>query len=164
MNLGDIYFKTFLLLISAPTIVTFILLGLFRRRLEITWGAACLIALFIAPFAGILLNFSFHRPVFVYWHKTQNQFVPSSGCLNYDPDFARLHATYKMTLPQFNAWVTAHPWNLKAAGSNGLLFHDSDVIGFSNPQTSFETDTAGNGKQLRVYFKSGIMYLSYNSM
>ena len=49
-------------------------------------------------------------------------------------------------------------------GSNSLITHDEEVMGFENPEASFETEMADNGKQLRVYFKSGVMYLSYNSM
>lgn len=163
MNLGDIYLKTFLVLLFAPPLVTFVLLGLLRQRLKLTWGGVLMIAAFLAPFAGLLLSTSYHRPVFVWWHKMQNQYVPRTGCVTYAPDFSRLYATYEMTLPQFDAWVAAHPWGLKP-GSNDLLFHDAEVMGFEDPQLSFETGMADNGKQLRVYFKSGTMYLSYNSM
>lgn len=68
-----------------------------------------------------------------------------------------------MTLPQFNAWAAAHPWGL-TAGSNSLIAHDEEAMGFASPAAAFETGMADNGKQLRVYFKSGVMYLSYNSM
>ncbi len=163
MNLGDIYFKSFLLLLAAPVFATLVLLGVLRQRLKLTWGNVCLVAFFIAPFAGILLNAAFHHRVFVAWHQAQNQFVPRTGCLTYSPDFARLYATYRMTLPQFNAWATTHPWGL-TSGSNGLLMHDAEAMGFDSPEAAFETGMAENGKQLRVYFKSGVMYLSYNSM
>ena len=163
MNLGDVYVKTFLLLLLAPALAAIVLMGLFRRRLQLTWGAVISVTLLVPPIAGVLLNYSFHRSLFVAWHKMQNQFVPPTGCLTYSPDFSRLYATYQMTLPQFNAWSAAHPWGL-SAGSNSLLSQDTQAMGFDSPQSSMETSTADNGKQLRVYFKSGIMYLSYNSM
>ncbi|QDV25923.1 hypothetical protein [Aureliella helgolandensis] len=163
MNLGDIYFKTFLVLLAAPVITTLVLLGVLRQRLKLTWGNVCLVAFFIAPFAGILLNGAFHHRVFAAWHQAQNRFVPRSGCVTYSPDFARLYATYRMTLPQFNAWATTHPWGL-TPGSSDLLTHDEEAMGFDSPIAAFETSMADNGKQLRVYFKSGVMYLSYNSM
>lgn len=40
MNLGDIYLKTFIVLLFAPPLVTFVLLGLLRQRLKLT-GEAC---------------------------------------------------------------------------------------------------------------------------
>jgi len=163
MNLGDIYLKTFLLLLTAPVLTTLIVLGVVRQRLKLTWGNVCLIAVFIAPFAGLVLNDAYHQRVFNTWHQAQNQFVPRSGCLTYLPSATRLYATYRMTLPEFNAWATGHPWGLKP-GSNSLLMHDEEALGFQAPDASFETDMGDNGKQLRVYFKTGLMYLSYNSM
>ena len=68
-----------------------------------------------------------------------------------------------MTRPEFDAWVVNHPWQLKP-GDNDLLHHDGPRLGLSEPDANFETEWDPNGRQLRVYFKSGIMYLSYNSM
>ncbi len=163
MNLGSIYVQAFFVLFAAPTIVSFALLGLLRHKLKISCGSIVLFALFVAPIAGMLLNYAFHEPTFVAWHQAQNRYVPQTGCLTYRPQFSRLYATYRMTLPQFNAWATAHPWDLMPGG-NSLVEHDAAALGFDNPVASFETEMAPNGKQLRVYFQSGTMYLSYNSM
>lgn len=163
MNLGDIYLKTFLVLLTAPVLASWFALGLLRQRFKLTWGNVCLISVFIAPFAGIILNTAFHYRVFAAWHQAQNQFVPRSGCLTYSPDFIRLYATYRMTLPQFNNWAASHPWGLTPSSSS-LKTHDENAMGFESPEAAFETGMADNGKQLRVYFKSGVMYLSYNAM
>ncbi len=163
MNLGDIYFKTFLILLVLPVLATFLLLGSYRRRLQLTWGGILLIAVFIAPFAGMLLNRAFHQQLFVAWHQAQNQLVPRTGCLTYEPDFSRLYATYQMTLPQFNAWAAAHPLRLSPV-ADSVPMYDAQVMGFDSPEASFMTDMAENGMQLRVYYKAGVMHLLYFSM
>ncbi|MEZ6135536.1 MAG: hypothetical protein R3C53_11565 [Pirellulaceae bacterium] len=67
-----------------------------------------------------------------------------------------------MTRQEFDIWVLDHPWHLRSGG-NSLLHHDGPRFGLDQPEASFETDMAPNGKQLRVYYKSGKMYASYNS-
>jgi hypothetical protein len=113
--------------------------------------------------AGVVALDVGHHRIFVAWHKWQNNVLPRDGCLTYEPEFTRLYATYKMTQQQFKTWVAGHPWQLRV-GDNGLLHHDGPRLGFSEPELSFETDSAPNGKQLRVYYESGIMYVSYNAM
>lgn len=38
------------------------------------------------------------------------------------------------------------------------------MLGIDAPEENYETTPAPNGKQLRVYYKAGRMYLSYNTM
>jgi hypothetical protein len=117
----------------------------------------------LGPVAGVSLNYKYHGIVFSAWHQSQNRFVPNSGNITYCPEFSRLYATYEMTLPQFHQWAATHPWKLNL--SSGEAFsHDFEIMRFDNPEASYSTEMAPNGKQLRVYFKSDIMYLSYNSM
>lgn len=100
--------------------------------------------------------------MFAAWHKWQNTAVPKDGCLTYEPDFSRLFATYEMSRDEFDEWVSNHAWRLHA-GNNRLLRYDGLRLGFAEPELSFETDSTPNGKQLRVYYKSGVMYVSYNA-
>jgi hypothetical protein len=104
-----------------------------------------------------------HQQMFVAWHRWQNNVLPQKECLTYDPNFTRLYATYNMDRGSFETWVTSHPWQLHV-GHNGLLHHDGPRLGVGQPELSFETERAPNGRQLRVYCKSGIMYVSYNAM
>ena len=163
MNLGQIFFQTFLVLLVAPTLASILVLFLFRRKLSSKFSALALLCIFLGPVAGVCLNYKCHGIVFSAWHQSQNRFVPNSGNITYCPEFSRLYATYEMTLPQFHQWATTHPWKLNL--SSGEAFsHDFEIMGFDNPEASYSTEMAPNGKQLRVYFKSDIMYLSYNSM
>ena len=163
MNLGDIYLKTFLALTGMAFLLSFLMASLLRIRRRASWGTVFGIGCSVGIFAAFFANMSLHRPLFVSWHKAQNDAVPTTGSLTYEPDFFELNATCQMTRPEFDAWVGSHPWNLEP-GDNSFLHHDGPSFGLSEPEASFETEMAPNGRQLRVYFKSGIMYLSYNSM
>jgi len=163
MNLGQIYFQAFVVLMVTPTVASMLLLCLFRRKLSSYFSTLALLSIFVGPAFGVCLNYKYHGLVFSAWHQWQNQFVPQSGCITYDPDFSRHYATYKMTLPQFHEWAATHPWKLNL--SSGESFgHDFEIMGFDNPEASYSTEMAPNGKQLRIYFKLDTMYLSYNSM
>lgn len=163
MNLGQIYFQTFVVLLVTPTIASMLVLCLFRRKLSSYFSMLALLSIFLGPSVGVGLNYKYHRIVFSSWHQSQNQFVPSSGCITYDPEFSRLYATYKMTLPQFHQWAAMHPWKLSAL-SPEVFNYDLEIMEFDTPEAIYATEMEPNGKQLRVYFKSETMYLSYNSM
>lgn len=162
MNLGDIYLKTFaaIIVISFGVSVTVASLLRFRRC---SWRTVVYAALPIWLLLGFLGLDTGHQRLFAAWHKWQNSALPRHRCLSYEPDFTRLYATYEISRDAFQAWAKDHPWRLHA-GNNGLLHHDGPRLGFDDPELSFETDSAPNGKQLRVYYKSGIMYVSYNAM
>jgi hypothetical protein len=163
MNLGVVYIKSFLLIISVSFVFSFGIASLLRFFRRVSWQPIFAIAITIWLCIGFFGLNNWHEKLFNAWHRWQNEAMPSKGCITYEPDFTRLFATYRMTRPEFEAWVTSHPWKLNP-GDNGLLYHDRGRLGFNSPELSFETETAPNGKQLRVYFESGIMYVSYNSM
>lgn len=162
MNLGDIYLKTFAVIIAFSFVLAVMATSLLRLR-QCSWRTIVLAAIPIWLAVGFLLLNLCHQPLFTAWHKLQNTTLPNHGCLTYEPDFTRLYATYRMTREQFETWVTNHPWQFHA-GNNGLLHHDGPRLGMDGPELSFETESASNGKQLRVYFKLGTMYVSYNAM
>lgn len=135
MNLGQVYFQTFIALLVTPTVAGVLVLCLFRRKMPSYFSMLALISIFLGPFVGVGLNYKCHKFVFSHWHQWQNQFVPQSGCITYDPDFSRLYATYKMTLPQFHHWAAIHPWKLKAV-SAGVFNHDFELMGFDTPEAS----------------------------
>ena len=162
MNLGDIYLKTFAAIIAISFIVSVVVASSLRLR-HCSWRTVIIVALPLwLPIGFLSLNLG-HQRLFVAWHKSQNVTLPRNGCLTYEPDFTRLYATYKMDRDEFETWVANHPWHLHA-GDNGLLHHDGPRLGLREPELSFETESAPNGKQLRVYYKSRIMYVSYNAM
>lgn len=162
MNLGNIYLKTFATIIATSFFLALAVASLLRYR-RCSWRTVLLAALPIWLTMGFMALDVGHKRVFAAWHKWQNTVLPKQGCRTYDPGFRRLYATYSMTREDFNAWVSDHPWKLHA-GNNGLLHHDGPRLGIDQPELNFETDSAPNGKQLRVYYKSGIMYVSYNAM
>lgn len=162
MNLGDIYLKTFGALIVTSFVIAVAIASLLRFR-SCSWRTIILAALPLWLIVGFFVLDTSHQRLFVAWHQWQNSALPKNGCLTYEPDFTRLYATYEMRREEFEDWVSEHPWGLQP-GSNGLLHHDGPRLGFDAPDLSFESDMAPNGKQLRVYYKSGIMYVSYNAM
>ena len=161
MNLGDIYFKTFAAIIAMSFLAALAIASLLRFR-QCSWRTVVYAALPLWLAVGFFVLDTNHQRLFVAWHKLQNSALPKNGCLSYEPDFYRLYATYEMSRHEFDTWVHSHPWQLHA-GDNGLLNHDGPRLGLDSPEVSFETDMAQNGKQLRVYYKSGKMYASYNS-
>jgi hypothetical protein len=162
MNLGDIYFKTFAVIVAVSFLLALALTSLLRLR-KFSWQVVVYAALPVWLVLGYLLLDAYHQSCFVAWHRWQNTALPNQGCLTYEPELHRLYATYDMDRSDFEAWVRSHPWQL-GAGSNGLLHHDGPRLGFDAPELSFETAMAPNGQQLRVYFKAGIVYVSYNSL
>ena len=162
MNLGDIYIKAFVAIIGASFGVSLIASSMLRF-FGCSWRTVFLAAIPIWLPLGFLGLDTSHQTLFVAWHKAQNRALPKHGCRTYEPNFTRLYATYSMSRDEFGVWVNSHPWHLHA-GDNGLLHHDGPRLGFDAPELSFETERAPNGKQLRVYYKSGIMYVSYNAM
>ncbi|MEM6469415.1 MAG: hypothetical protein AAF802_07575 [Planctomycetota bacterium] len=163
MNLGVIYLKTFFCISGVAFLVAIVLaIGIrFWRRFHAGWIIP------IAVFLGIALvflgNSLFHRRLFVHWQQSQNTWVPKTGCLTYDPSFARLFATYSMSETEFRDWVADYPVPM-LPHDNSLLMFDSERLGITEPELSFATESAPNGKQLRVYWADNVMYLSYNVM
>jgi len=163
MNLGVIYINTFIditLSALAIALVTTILIRLLKN----------LSILFVfAMFLGLSLVFVYFgndlylEQMFVHRHKAQNIWVPQDGCITYEPSPGDLFASYSMSRDEFDNWVGTHPFQLSEGGGE-LLDFDTERLGFTTPDVIYETEMAPNGKQLRVYFKDGTMYLSYNVM
>jgi hypothetical protein len=163
MNLGDIYIKSFFCIVGASIAVSMLFAFVWRSKWKTSRCASIAVSLLIGLLLSVPALTLLHHPLFVAWHRAQNAMVPQTGCLTYDPSFARLFAAYRMSRSGFDTWVAAHPWRLTPY-ANDLLEYDASHLGFSSPDASFASPSGSNGKQLRVYFKNGVMYLSYNSM
>lgn len=163
MNLGDIYIKTFLSITLATfvfSIVSAVALHFVKR---IPWLQVSFIAFLLWVCGSFIGNLLLHNVIFTAWHQSQNKIVPSTGCEIYKPSFSTLHATYRIDQPEFDAWIANHPWPLED-GDNDSIQLDGQRLGFDEPESSFQTEEAVSGKQLRIYFKAGKMYLVYNTM
>tara|TARA_R110002049_G_scaffold27283_1_gene93843 strand:- start:104 stop:595 length:492 start_codon:yes stop_codon:yes gene_type:complete len=163
MNLGQTYIDAFLYVAKLSAVASIVLVVLLRlwKRIDTSKLIAIGLGLFVA--ATFTANKLFHRQLFVDWHKSQNTMVPATGCLTYEPSFGHLFATYSMNRADFDSWVAEHPWPM-ATYDDSLQRFDEDRLGFAEPDVALATEMAPNGNQMRVYFKSDVMYLSYNVM
>ncbi|TWU41689.1 hypothetical protein Poly51_63840 [Rubripirellula tenax] len=162
-GLGETYINVFFTLTAWSFVAAFTAVLIIRlaKRFAAGWVIAAMIVLGVAfTFAS---NSIFHRRMFVRQHQDSNTLVPATGCVHYEPSFGHLFAAYKMTAAEFDAWVSQHPWGL-VEYDRGQIEHDEQRLGFSDPSEAYATEMASNGGQLRVYFKDGMMYLSYNVM
>ncbi len=105
----------------------------------------------------------FHHDRFVELHQSHNDYVPTTGCLTYEPSFGHLFASYSMSRTEFDVWVAQFPVPMSEYDSQLQKF-DEDRLGFTDPDAAFATESASNGGQTRAYFKDGTMYLSRNVM
>ena len=162
-GLGETYISVFFWLTAwsfVAAAVSVLVIRLFKR-FATGW----------AIFASIMLGMAFafgsnsmlHHEMFAQQHQQHNKLVPATGCVRYEPSFGHLFAAYEMTTSEFDAWVARHPWGLNEYDRE-LIEYDEQKLGFSDPSMAYATESASNGGQLRVYFKNGIMYLSYNVM
>jgi hypothetical protein len=162
MNLGAVYLAAFAAIVTLSFTLAVSVASLLRLR-HCSWRVVFVTAVPLWLAIGFPMLDLGHQRLFVAWHKWQNGALPQEGCLTYEPDVTRLYATYTMDRGTFESWVASHPWRLHA-GDNGSLDHDASRFGFGEPELSFETDSAANGRQLRAYYKSGVMYAAYNAM
>ncbi|MEP4682360.1 MAG: hypothetical protein ABJ015_11995, partial [Rhodopirellula bahusiensis] len=62
----------------------------------------------------------------------------------------------------------SHPGNMRLYSfrdeKGNLELIDEKRLGFVDAELIYATEMAPNGRQLRAYFRDGIMYLSYNVM
>jgi hypothetical protein len=165
MNLGGVFFKTAILILAGAFLLPLIGAWIIRIFKKLSWGLLMPVALCLTAVLAVAGLETLHRPIFVAWHRAQNTMVPRTGCVSYEPDFTRLCATYRMDRKTFDQWVAAHPWKLLPFDLADVpSFRDREHLGFSNPEAVFATEPAPNGKQLRVYYEKGTIYLAYNSM
>jgi hypothetical protein len=167
MNLGVVYIWSALAIAAcavALSAVAVLASALMRRR-PLRWSTPLLGALAVGiPLTGIGLLFC-HEPLFRFWHRRQNEAVPTAGCLSYEPTFWRLHASYRISPKAFDAWVASHPWGLVPCEPDGIFeFHDGPHFGLTSCEAAYESPRGPKGNNLRVYYHQGIAYLSYSAM
>jgi hypothetical protein len=162
-GLGEAYINVFLRITVygfAAAIVAAVIARLLLR-VRLGW---CLL---IAPVLGIALAYAgnslFHHDLFVRSHQSHNSLMPKEGCLTYEPSFFNLFASYRISREEFEQWVSNHPWRLKSYDMS-FVDQDSQRLNFSEPEVAYATEMVGDGGQLRVYYKDGVMYISYNVM
>lgn len=163
MHLGDIYIKTFFLLTAIAFGIAIAGSLVLRSWKRISAGRLFVLSLAVGVFLAYIGNSRFHRDLFVSWQQSQNEWVPQIGCLSYEPSFGHLYATYSMSRDEFERWVESYPAEMSSYDTS-FFVHDSERLGFGDPEVAYATEMAPNGNQLRVYFKDGVMYLSYNVM
>lgn len=161
MNLGLVYLLSFLAILTISLIVA-LMLACILRIWSFAWSTIFSAALLLWFVLGLFALESFHQPVFAFWHRMQNKSLPREQCLTYDPSFYRLYASYRMSPETFEFWISTHDWNLHPA-DNVMHLDDGEKLKLDSPEKSFATESAPNGKQLRIYYRSGVMYAAYNS-
>jgi len=148
----------------ASGVLTLLAMLLLRRLKKLPWPGLLALAVplvFLLCCCGLYFG---HQPLFAAWHCAQNDMLPQTDCLSYEPTFARLYASYRMTRPAFDAWVQAHPWKLMPLGESDICNCDVQQFRISKPDAAFATRPAPNGKQLRVYYQNNVMYVAYYAM
>lgn len=162
MNLGAIAFKSFLILCVLSVLLSvataYVLMRVTKAR-----ELAILCVVLLAPVLMYASNSVFHQRFFVWWHQAQNTIVPSDfPCIEYEPGFNTLHAKYKMTEPEFDQWVGAHPWKLQPYTSDALYNPDEqEWLGSGLAGKAFATEREPSGKQLRVFHAQNTTYVLY---
>ncbi|MEO1529581.1 MAG: hypothetical protein AAFX06_29520 [Planctomycetota bacterium] len=162
-GLGETYINVFVWLTAWSFVAAAVLLVVLRlfKRFSFGWGFAGTLLLGASLAFGS--NSIFHRRMFIQEHQRHNTLVPTSGCVRYEPSFGHLFAIYEMTATEFESWVAQHPWQLVEYDQE-MMEYEQQKLGVSDPEETYATEMASNGAQLRVYFKDGRMYLSYNVM
>lgn len=162
MNLGSTYLIVFLAIVVASLGASVLLVTPLRWR-GWSWRTVLLIALPIWLVFGFFSLDQFQQSVFTVVHRTQNTILPREGCLRYEPSPGHLYAAYSMTREEFERWVADCSVEMERY-DNSLVEFDSKRLGFEDPEVSYATPMAANGKQMRVYYAGGVMYVSYNVM
>jgi hypothetical protein len=165
MNLGDICLKAAASICIASAVLTVLVMLLLRRLKKAPWPA---LRAFAVPLIFLLLCcgglYFGHAPLFVAWHRAQNDVLPPTGCLTYEPTFFRLYASYAMSRTEFDAWALGHPWKLAPLSKSDIYDGDLQHFGISKSDAAFATEPAPNGKPLRVYYQNNVMYVVYYAM
>jgi hypothetical protein len=167
VNLGVIYLKTALAILASGLVLGAIITGVFLslRRKRVLVSTMLFGALVIGMPAGFFGLIAFHQPLFRIWHRLQNEAVPTTGCVTYEPSFWQFHATYEMDRPSFDRWVASHPWGLKPCKPDTIFqFADGPYFGLTSCEAVYESPRGPKGNNLRVYYQDGMAYLSYSVM
>lgn len=166
MNLGIVYFQTFLLVVAVAFLVA---LGIASgtRFYGWSWRAVVWVAIPIWVFVGVALLDYAQDSTFGSWHQWQNTVVPKAECRTYKPQATRLYASYQMRREAFVSWAESHPWapeSVSIPDGASLLKIDRKELGMGIPELAYQTEMAPNGAQLRAYYAAGVAYISYNSL
>ncbi len=162
VNLGSTYLIVFLAIVVASLGASVLLVTPLRWR-GWSWRTVLLIALPVWLVIGFFSLEHFQQRVFTVVHRLQNASLPREGCLSYEPSFGRLYASYSMSRTEFDRWVAQYPVKMEPYDNPNVEF-DAKRMGFENAAASYATSMAANGKQMRVYYAGGVMYVSYNVM
>jgi hypothetical protein len=167
MNLGAIYIRAGLVILLAGIILGAIVTVVFMlaRRRHLYVSTVLYGAIFTGiPLGSIGLVFG-HPTLFSVWHRLQNEAVPATDCLSYEPSFWHLYASYRMNAESMAAWVATHPWGLKECEADAVFeLHDGPHFGLKSCEAVYESPRGPKGNNLRVYYSGGIVYLSYGVM
>lgn len=167
MNLGDIFFKAFFLIVFgnlAISIVIAFVVRLLARRCcpsNRVLSSTGLVAFLLWILSTAPLVTGLHEPLFVSWHKSQNKAIPDAPCLSYSPSFTRLYATFSMTLSEYENWASTHPWNLSKNAPAEIRDYDLEKFGITELESAHSSEMAENGKHLVTMYRDGIVYLAY---
>ena len=162
MNLGAVYIQSVMLIVSVVVAIPLAVEFYCRWKHGKAWRGATILAVIVVASLLVPDRQFIHRPVFTWLHERQNDLVPQNGRLTYEPHPTQLIATYRMDRATFDEWAREHPWQLSE--NDDFVHFDGERFGFDVPDVSLASPMADNGRQLRVYFKDGTMYLSYNAM
>jgi hypothetical protein len=167
MNLGTIYIEAALVILAAGlalgAILTRAYLWVSRKRMlasTLLFGAVA-IGLPLGCVGLALL----HESLFSTWHRLQNDAVPATGCVAYEPSFWHLYATYKIDRQSLNQWIASHPWGLTRCEPDGIFqLHDGPHFRLTSCEAVYESPRGPKGNNLRVYYQDGTAYVSYIAM
>ena len=167
MNLGVIYILAVLAILLTGMVLGALVTIVFTLARRKHSGVATV--LYGAVVAGIPLGCIGlavgHPTFFSVWHRSQNEAVPATDCLSYEPSFWHLYASYRMDADTMAAWVAAHPWGLTKCEVDAIFeFHDGPHFGLKSCEAAYESPRGPKGNNLRVYYSDGVAYLSYSVM
>jgi hypothetical protein len=160
MNLGGVFIRTAVAICLGACLLALVV-ALILRYKKTRWPdplTAFFVLALVLSCGGLYFG---HGPLFVAWHRAQNEALPRANCLTYEPSFLRLYASYRMSRAEFDAWVKNHPWHLSPCNERHIVDKDAEHLGFTRPDAAYATEPEPNGRQLRVYHENGTMYVSY---
>jgi hypothetical protein len=167
MNLGEIYIRAALVILVSGLVLGAIITGaylLVRRKRVLASTLLFGVIVIGLPSGGVGLAV-FHESLFRMWHRLQNEAVPATGCVIYEPSFWHLYASYKMDRSSFDQWIASHPWDLTRCEPDHIFeFHDGPHFGLTSCEVTYESPRGPKGNNLRVYYHNGMAYLSYSVM
>ena len=165
MNLGSTYLNILIETTGWAILIAILLTVAIRLLKKTRFLSLSIVFLTLCVVLTIAGSELFLQRNFAARHRAQNIWVPQEGCITYRPNPIALFATYAMSEETFENWALSHPWKLSLHElSDRPLIDDSECLGFLDPKLAYATEMSSSGRQLRAYFKDGVMYLSYSAM